>query len=123
MLNGILDNERFVHYLLLVNSIFILLKDGSQEDDIVEAERMLFQFVNHFFTLYNKCFMTLNMHQLLHLPDCVRHLGPLYTHSCFSFEDKNRVLLKMIRGTQNIDNQIITGVFFLQKLLELKTQQ
>ena len=120
VLNGILDNERFVHYLLLVNSIFILLKDGSQENDIVEAENMLFEFVKHFSALYDKCYMTLNIHQLLHLPDSVRLLGPLYTHSCFSFEDKNGVLLKMIRGTQNIDNQIITGVSFLQKLPELK---
>lgn len=64
--------------------------------------------------------MRLNVHQLLHLPDSVRTLGPLYTHSCFSFEDKNGVLLKMIRGTQNIDNQIVTGVSFIQKLPELK---
>lgn len=64
--------------------------------------------------------MTLNIHQLVHLSDSVRTLGPLYTHSCFSFEDKNGFLLKTIRGTQNIDSQIITGIAFVQKLPELK---
>lgn len=64
--------------------------------------------------------MTLNLHQILHMADSVRYLGPLYSHSCFSFEDHNRVLLKMIRATQNIDNQITTGISFIQKLPELR---
>ena len=29
----------------------------------------------------------MNIHQLLHLSDDVRELGPLYTHSCFPFEE------------------------------------
>ena len=120
VLNGILDKERFCHYLLLVNSVFMLLKTKATVGDIAAAESMLFQFVKHFAFLYDKCHMTLNIHQLVHLADSVLSLGPLYTHSCFSFEDKNGILLRMIRGTQNIDNQIITGVSFLQKLPELK---
>ena len=30
-------------------------------------------------------FMTYNVHQLLHLRDCVEDLGPLWSHSCFFF--------------------------------------
>jgi len=120
VLYGILDDQRFAHYLLLVNAVFILLKMGSTEGDISRAENMLFDFVKMFGVLYDKCSITLNFHQLVHLADSVRYLGPLYTHSCFPFEDKNGILLKMIRGTQNIDNQIMTGVSFLQKLPELK---
>ena len=64
--------------------------------------------------------MTLNIHHLLHLPDQVRNLGPLYTQSCFPFENKNGLILKMIKGTQNIDQQIVSDVSFIQKLPELK---
>lgn len=117
---GILDNNRFNHYLQLVNGIRILLKFGSTEEEVSEAEAMLFNFCADFECLYEKCFMTLNIHQLVHLADSVRALGPLYTHSCFSFEDKNGLLLKMIQGTQNIDSQIVTGVSFVQKIPELK---
>lgn len=120
VLHDILDKDRFRHYLLLVNSMHILLKFGSTHNDINRAEEMLTKFCELFADLYDVRFMRLNVHQLLHLPDSVRTLGPLYTHSCFSFEDKNGVLLKMIRGTQNIDNQIVTGVSFIQKLPELK---
>ena len=62
------------------------------------------------------------MHQLVHLADSVRQLGPLYTHSCFPFEDKNGFLLKTIKGTQNIDSQMVTGISFVQKLPELKAK-
>lgn len=54
--------------------------------------------------------------------DNVRDLGPLYTHSCFSFEDKNGFILRLIHGTQFIDSQILTAVSFTQKLPELKEQ-
>ena len=54
------------------------------------------------------------------MADHVRNVGPLYTHSCFPFENKNGFILKMIKGTQNIDQQIIYGISFIQKLPELK---
>ena len=54
--------------------------------------------------------------------DNVRDLGPMYTHSCFSFEDKNGFILRLIHGTQFIDSQILTAVSFTQKLPELKEQ-
>ena len=120
ILSDILDTERFLHYSLFVNAIFILLQSNMEKHDIDRAEMMLRNFCRKFSELYSACFMTLNVHQLIHLCDHVRNLGPLYTHSCFPFENKNGLLLKMIKGTQNIDQQIATGVSFLQKLPELK---
>jgi len=117
---GILDDQRFSHYLLLVNGMHFLLKCGSTAQEIDKAEQMLFTFCKNFELLYDKCFMTLNVHQLVHLADSVRYLGHLYTHSCFPYEDKNGFVLQTIRGTQNIDTQTITGISFVQKLPELK---
>ena len=37
--------------------------------------------------------MTLNVHGLLHLPEIVTNLGPLWAHSCFPFEAANGDLL------------------------------
>ncbi|CAC5384005.1 unnamed protein product [Mytilus coruscus] len=116
----ILNRDRFSHYLNLVNASQILLMNGSTEENLKNAEDMLFSFCEKFSILYDKKYMTLNIHQLVHLVDCVNELGPLYTHSCFPFEDKNGFVLKLIRGTQNIDSQIITGISFIQKLPELE---
>lgn len=121
-LYGILSEDCFQHYLLLVNAIHLLLKDSISESDLSEAENLLFSFCSSFPAIYAARFTTMNIHQLLHLVDDVRDLGPLFTHSCFHFEDKNGFILKFINGTQSIDRQILSAVSFTQKLPEISTR-
>ena len=121
-LYGILSESYFQHYLLLVNAMHLLLKDSISESDLREAENLLFSFCSSFPRLYAARFTTMNIHQLLHLVDDVRDLGPLFTHSCFHFEDKNGFILKFINGTQSIDRQILSAVSFTQKLPEIRTK-
>ena len=64
----------------------------------------------------------MNIHQLLYLADDVWDLGPLFTHSCFHFEDKNGFILKFINGTQVIDRQILSAISFTQKLPEIQAK-
>lgn len=119
-LYGLLPDDYFAHYTLFVHAIYILLQDSISEADLQEADRLLDGFCKSFSTLYEERFYTLTVHQLLHLVDNVKDLGPLYTHSCFSFEDKNGFILKLIHGTQFIDNQILSAVALTQKLPEIK---
>ena len=53
-----------------------------------------------YFYCSEKRYVTIKIHQLLHLVECVRHLGPLWAHSCFPFEDLNGRLKKMFHGTR-----------------------
>ena len=82
-LYGILSEDYFQHYLLLVDAIYLLLKDSISESDLSEAENLLFSFCSSFPAIYVPRFTTMNIHQLLHLVDDVHDLGPLFTHSCF----------------------------------------
>ena len=120
VLRGILDDIMLEHYLKFVEAMHILLKNGSMDRDITNAENMLCCFVKDFSSLYSESFMTLNVHQLLHLADSVRQLGPLYTHSCFTFENQNAVLLKMIKSSQNVNEQIVGALSLIQKMPELQ---
>ena len=105
VLYGILPDNYFHHYAIFVPAIYICLKESISSEDLKKAELMLFSFREDFSSLYDERFITLNVHQLLHLTDDVRDLGPIYTHSgCFSFEDKNGFILKLIYGTQFIDS-------------------
>lgn len=119
-LYGILPENYFNHYILFVQAIYILLKDSISEAELKEADRLLDSFCKSFSNLYQDRFFTMNVHQLLHLVDDVRDLGPLYTHSCFTFENKNGFILRLIHGTQSIDNQILSAVSLAQRLPELK---
>ena len=122
VLYGLLPDEYLENYFYFVRAIYLLLQDTISEAQLAIAEQLIVEFCRGFRELYEERYETLNVHQLLHLADNVRDLGPLYTHSCFSFEDKNGFILKLIHGTQFIDSQILTAVSFTQKLPELKEQ-
>ena len=51
-------------------------------------------------------YMTATVHSLLHLPQSVLYLGPLWSHSCFPFEAANGDLLKLFHGSQGIEKQV-----------------
>ena len=50
--------------------------------------------------------MTMNVHNLLHLPRVVENLGPLWAHLCFPFESANGELLKLFHGSQAVEKQV-----------------
>lgn len=98
--------DYFEHYLLLVTAITLLNSEKITPFMIDVAEDFLNKFVGEFETLYDLKFCSINIHQLLHLPDCVRRLGPLWTFSCFEYENINGQLLKLVHGTGHIATQI-----------------
>lgn len=59
--------EYFTHYQLLVNAISLLSQSSVSEEMIDSADQMLNNFVKKFPELYDKKFMTANLHLLLHL--------------------------------------------------------
>ncbi len=52
--------------------------------------------------------MSMNVHSLLHLPNVVEDIGPLWAHSCFQFESANGQLLQLFHGSQGVEKQVQT---------------
>ena len=122
VLLNILPKIYYEQFLLLIEAIFILLKQSISVNELGHAERLLFHFCVMFQPLYGHRHQTANIHSLVHLVDSVRELGPLWTHSCFNFEDKNGFLLKTVHGTQQIQFQIISALSMLKRLPELEKE-
>lgn len=106
VLNSILPNIYLKHWLYLVNSIFLLLKDSVSEKDLTCASQNINKFVNQVKQLYGITHMSYNIHQLTHLEFSVRLHGPLWCNSAFSFEGHNQKLTKFCHGTQSVPQQI-----------------
>ncbi len=49
----------------------------------------------------------MNVHLVHHLAHYVRMYGPLWTHSCFSFESLNGKLLRHRHGTHHVSLQVL----------------
>ena len=114
VLQGILPDENFQHFALLVVSMRKLVADSIPPKDILESEKLLNLFCKRFAQLYGDKEMTVNIHGLLHLATTVRELGPLWAYSCFFFEGLNGLLLRHVHGTQGIGLQCVRTFSMIQ---------
>ncbi|XP_064479913.1 uncharacterized protein LOC135393391 [Ornithodoros turicata] len=112
--------ERFLnHFSLLCEAIFLLLKHTIQHSDISKAELLLERFVRETETLYTQGMCTYNVHQLLHLPETVRDLGPLWAVSMFPFESKNGNIIQQVTAANSVPLQIAERCAMRWKLFDL----
>lgn len=98
VLEGILRQDYFNHYLLFVVAISMLNSEEITFSMINTAQDFLNKFVREFKHLYDLQFCSINIHQLRHLPNNVLKMGPLWAFSCFEYENLNGQLLKLERG-------------------------
>lgn len=110
VLRGILPDVYYEHFMLFSEAIFTLCLTNVTLSQVAHTERLLLHFCVKFGKLYSEQYLTANLHSLLHMPEDVRNLGPLWTHSTFPFESLNGDLLKLFHGTQNIVFQIVSAV-------------
>ena len=116
VLVDILPTEQLAHFSLLSHSIHKLLQCNISNECMKSVEKMILKFCQQFQEIYGKRYMLANIHQLLHLCDNVKHLGPLWTHSCFPFEDKNKFILQLIHGSQKIECQLNSAINVIQSI-------
>lgn len=109
----------FYHYCAFLEGIYLLCQSSISPDDLKKSEQLLRYFVLMLPSLYDLRYSTINVHYLMHLPQGVRELGPLWSVSCFAFEGANGELLKLFHGTQFIDMQIVNAVHVFQMLPSL----
>ena len=108
------------HWLLFVESLYILLSDRIHIDELNKCNQMLKEFVEQTENLYDITAMTFNLHQLLHICKNVLNWGPLWTISTFSFESANHYLLKAIKSSKGVTQQIIRFININHRLLILE---
>lgn len=116
VLKDILPDRFYNHFLLLSEAIYTLSQKEILYSDVRKAIVLLEKFVEDFERLYGIVNMTFNVHQLLHLGECVYRWGPLWVYSTYTFEDNNGNLLKMFNGTQAVDIQIAKKFVQCQQL-------
>lgn len=94
------------HLAKLVDGTHILCGTNISFNKLEDSKVLLNSFVENFEKLYGEKNMVHNVHLLIHLPDCVRLNGPLYTYSNYCFEDHIGHLVSLKRGTTDVATQI-----------------
>jgi hypothetical protein len=86
----IMDQEYFDHFLLLMISLEILLAKSIKKNQLDSVQSALSFFVSKLKLLYDEHIQSSSMHELLHLVQCTKEIGPLNECACFVFEEHNR---------------------------------
>ena len=102
----VLPDVYYQHYVLLCEAIYILNSKSVEARALKKSRKLLQHFYFMFPTLYSERYLGCNIHQLLHLPDTVKDLGPLFTTSCFDHEDTNGKLARMVHSHACVGSQI-----------------
>ena len=119
LLADLMEKTYFFHYACFVEAVHLLSGSSISIEDIERSNQNLMYFVLMFESLYGRRYCGLNMHSLLHLPQTVLDIGPLWAINCFGFEDANGQILKLFHGTQNVDMQIMSAVNTLHLLPQM----
>jgi hypothetical protein len=109
VLNGILAQDLYEHFMLLFVAVRILASPQlvKQVEHTEYAEKLLTKFVKDTEVLYGKEALVYNIHNLIHLAADVKHLGCLDAFSAFPFENKLGQLKKLVRKPQQPMKQIL----------------
>lgn len=115
-LKGILPDNAFNSFMHFVNSMYIALSDEISNEDLMQCEIHFIQFVGESQKLYDKEFMTFNVHVLLHVAKNIRKSGPLWATSAFPHESNIGKLKKFVRGSNGVTDKIADFVIEATKL-------
>lgn len=105
---NLLPSKYIHHARVLSSSIYKLLSPIITENDLKEVKEKLNEFVRDYEDYYGKENMTMNVHSLLHLVDCVKNFGPLFCYSMFPFESYNGLLKRFVVAPTDVLYQIAT---------------
>jgi len=89
-----ISKEVYNHFLELCVAIRILSIDNISDEYNEFSKKLIYHFVASFGHIYGKCYMSHNIHTLLHLSDDVKKFGSLNNFSVFPFESYMQPLKK-----------------------------
>lgn len=100
ILAGVLGTKQYNHFLLLHCALRILVSPELMKTKLEVARDLLMKFVKRCKAIYSKAFTVYTIHCLLHLVDEVEKFGGLESFGAFRFENHQRHIRKLIRGTR-----------------------
>ena len=119
VLEDLLPPAYYNHHKLIVLTIFLLSKSSISAETDKIARRIIHKYLSQFEDLYGKEHLSSNLHQLSHLDKVVKDFGPLWTLSCFTYENMNGTLKNLVHSSNSAQLQICTSLFMLMQALEL----
>ena len=108
-----LSEAQFNNLILLSQISFLASQSFFDEISIASLEIKIHAFLTGFAEIYGKQFISINFHELVHIPDNIRNNGAIYQLSCFGFENLNKLLKETVHGSRRPDLEIFSKINML----------
>ncbi|XP_050072641.1 uncharacterized protein LOC126560728 [Anopheles maculipalpis] len=115
LMKGRIHDDAYHHFKLLYVAVtFLSNKHFERHWDYAAA--LLQKFVTEFSLHYHKSFLTSNIHNILHIANDVREIGPLPTISSYSFENRLQFIKSLLRTGHRTLAQVVSRLIELREL-------
>ncbi|XP_035896963.1 uncharacterized protein LOC118505369 isoform X2 [Anopheles stephensi] len=115
LLKGRIHDDAYHHFKLFYVAITLL--SSSHFKELWDyAEVLLEKFVAEFSLHYHKSYITSHIHNLLHIADDVREIGPLPTISSYPFEKRLQFIKSLVRTGHRTLDQVVSRLTELREL-------
>lgn len=114
-------NDIYEHFMLFFCAIVICSKHGQSTRNYDIAQCMIADFLEGIKILYGRSMFTSNIHNLCHLIDDVKRLGPLDTFTAYTAESKLFHLKRLVRTGNLPLSQVAWRISELQRNLPKET--
>ena len=104
------DRKILGHFVRACN---LLAARFITEDDLKEAQERLNDMAHLIENTYGPEFITSNIHLALHIPDCCRDYGPIYSYWLFPFERLNGYIGKVLTYFTSVSLKFFNKSIFL----------
>ncbi len=101
----VMNENYFRHLLHLIIPLEYLLSKQIRRDKLDLIDQSLVYFVENLESLYDEHILKSAAHELLHLVECTRTLGPLNQNTCFPFEGLNGEITSRIKGQDLVGDE------------------
>ena len=106
-LKGIIPDNHYAMWSVYVNACHLLCQRSITTKDVETSHNLLKIFCSAFAKNMGPLSCTPNMHMHMHLKDCIKDFGPVYSFWCFAFERFNGILGKYQTNNHAISIQVM----------------
>ena len=111
-----MDPKYFNYHKLIVYAFYSLKQTSISEGDRVDSSKLIKEYASQFNILYGDK----NITCVLHTPEAVKRLGPLWKASGFRFKNANGVLKYFVHEIKYAELHICSSVSLFLNYYELK---
>lgn len=110
---NVLSSESYNNFICLSVATLILASNElyNIESYFEYAHKLFEHFISNSIRIYGSHFISYNVHNLLHLNDCVKLFGPLDSFSAFPFENYMRQITRKVRKTSKPLQQVVRRTY------------